>query len=101
MQTTPSPKPAAEIGTTATLLAIHTRHGTDYCLHAHYDKAAEHLAAYVREYWHEVSGMVADGLMGSIVIPEEAPEDNDEAVSMYFDAHPDEHYDMEPVEIQP
>ena len=76
---------------TVVLVAVSHRHGENLSAHATSVGTWRELAAYAREWWHEV----ADDL--SLPSP---PQDNEEAVKAYFGAHECEHYTLESVPLQ-
>lgn len=68
------------------------RHGQDVTVHATPEGAERRKVGLAREYWDEVAGR--DGC------PETAPEDDAEAVGLYFDTHPSESISSTVVEIE-
>lgn len=80
-------------GSLVTLLLIETKHGPRTCLHSDHLKAIEHLTEYVRGCWHEVAG--CDG------VPDEAPQDDQQAIDLYFDTHYSESYSLSVLSVLP
>ena len=66
---------------------ISHRHGSGSEVFSTHEKARAYLAAWAREWWHEVT------------TDEAAPADDDECISQYFDGSQDEFYDFDEVVI--
>lgn len=77
----------------AWVVSIEHRHGTDVHLFQSKASADLQITEWVRCYWDEVSDLPD--------MPEEAPESDDEAVSLYFANHPDESYRLVECEVLP
>lgn len=75
------------------VLTIDHRHGSDTTVHRSEAGARKWLAGYVREWWDDA--VVRGGA------PAEPPEDDDEAVELYFDTVTDELFTLELVVVRP
>lgn len=68
------------------VLQIDHRHGEDVSVHESEQGARAAAANWAREYWDEVAGL-SD-------VPDETPSDDEDAISIYFDAHEREFYSI-------
>lgn len=67
-----------------TVLTIKQKHETNASIHLTPEGARAELSRYVRTYWSDVAG-IGDA-------PETAPEDDEEAIDIYFEEHDEESY---------
>lgn len=72
-------------GLPVTVQSISHRHGTDLAVYATAAAAHAALATWARTYWNEVAA--------EPYVPGVAPDDDDEAVDLYFELHQGESYD--------
>lgn len=80
---------------TVRTLTISHKHGEDTSVHLTEETAKDALHAYVQQWWSERAGMLS-----APDVPEDVPEDRDEAISLYFTEHPNEYYSLsEPVPV--
>ena len=78
-------------GPTLQILTIVHRHGIDAAAQGSEAGAQRALAAFARQWWHEVAGR--DGC------PAESPADGGEVARLYFDAHEDEWWVITPAQV--
>lgn len=78
--------PAIAAGPFLTILTIQQKHETTASIHRTPEGAEAELARYVRKYWREVSGYGG--------APVDAPQDDDEAIDIYFETHDEESYTL-------
>jgi hypothetical protein len=84
---------AIQIGQICTVLSIEHEHGENVSVHTTSEGANAAAAKFAREWWHQIVGQ-AD-------VPDEAPEDDAEAVSIYFDAQDGEWCNVYPATVEP
>ena len=80
---------------TACVLTITHRHGDDITVHDDRAGAMEHLAEFARRWWHEIldyDGWIAEP--GEPAAPGEPPEDDAEAIGLYFARQRGEFWDI-------
>ena len=70
-----------QVGQTCAVVTIEHKHGTNVSVHPNRESAVAEAARFVREWWDEVA--IASEM-------DEPPEDNEEAVNLYFDVHESE-----------
>ena len=82
------------------VLSIHHRHGEDTTVHASESAAHGALLGYVAQWWLEVAGTEYSGSDGQLRhAPQELPVDADVAIATYFEASPDEWFDLQQHEV--
>ncbi|MBU8838953.1 MULTISPECIES: hypothetical protein [Mycobacteriaceae] len=82
------------------VLSIHHRHGEDTTVHASEPAARDALAGYVVQCWPEVAGTEYSGSDGQLRrVPQELPADPDQAIATYFEASPDEWFDLQQQQV--
>lgn len=89
--TTPQATPSTEPDTY--VLTISHRHGDDTTLHPNKKAAHAALAEFARQWWHEITdydGRADPGVTGP------PPEDDDEAIQIYFEHQDGESYTITP-----
>lgn len=78
-------------GERVVILTIDHRHGTDVSAYRTHDGASKAVAAYVKDWWNDLSRWTDD--------PPELPKDDNEAISLYFDIMEDEHVEFTTVPL--
>ena len=73
------------------VLTIEHRHGHDTSVHQSEDGARNWLAEYVREWWND----------GGWLDDEQPPEDDSEAIDLYFEKVGDEYYSLDQCAVLP
>lgn len=73
--------------TTVIVVHISHRHGSGSEVFSTAEKASAYLAAWAREWWHEIDSGTP------------APHDDQEAIEQYFDSNDSEFYDWDEVPI--
>lgn len=82
------------------VLSIHHRHGEDTTVHASESAARDALAGYVVQCWPEVAGTEYSGSDGQLRrVPQELPADPGQAIATYFEASPDEWFDLQQQQV--
>ena len=69
-------------------MAIKNDCGLDVSSSSNKKELLDSLYEYVCDYWDDVVGVGICINGNDILIPEEPPEDADEAIKMYFNSHP-------------
>lgn len=84
--------PTLKIGDTAHILTISDRNETSGGIYSSAEAATLALAMYVEQSWDAVVGLGG--------VPDEAPEDNEEAIDIYFESLGDESYTIAPAQFE-